>query len=101
MGRLDDCGVCYDSSFGKMQWYEYRSLHWTWKVATCFEPSRLFKTVIMLWPSNINRAFDSVEGGADIVVHENQYCGPYNKLLYTLFPADSDFICLAQLHAGQ
>src|SRR5258707_6498970 len=56
------------------------------------EPGRLFRTVIMPWPSKITRAFATVEGGADIVVHENQYYGPYNKLLYTLFPADSDFI---------
>ncbi|KAH0828823.1 hypothetical protein J3R83DRAFT_3292, partial [Lanmaoa asiatica] len=27
-----------------------------------------------------------------IVVHENRYYGPYNKLLYTLFSADTDFI---------
>jgi len=45
----------------------------------------------MPWPSKITRAFATVEGGADIVVHENQYYGPYNKLLYTLFPPDSDF----------
>ncbi|KAH0826622.1 hypothetical protein J3R83DRAFT_4987 [Lanmaoa asiatica] len=45
------------------------------------------------WPSKTARAFATVEGGADIV-HGNQYYGPgpYNRLLYTLFPADSDFI---------
>ena len=46
----------------------------------------------MPWPSQITSAFATVEGGNDIVAHRNQYHGPYNKLLYTLFPADSDFI---------
>ena len=46
----------------------------------------------MPWPSQITSAFAAVEGGNDIVVHNNRYHGPYNKLLYTLFPADSDFI---------
>jgi hypothetical protein len=46
----------------------------------------------MPWPSKITRAFSTVEGGADIVIHDNRFYGPYNKLLYTLFPADSDFI---------
>ncbi|KAF9503564.1 hypothetical protein BS47DRAFT_789130 [Hydnum rufescens UP504] len=46
----------------------------------------------MPWPSKITRAFATVEGGTDIFVHENRYYGPYNKLLNTLFPPDSDFI---------
>ena len=46
----------------------------------------------MPWPSKITRAFATVGGGVNISVHESQYYGPYNKLLYTLFPADSDFI---------
>lgn len=52
----------------------------------------MFRTVIMPWPSTITRAFATVEGGAAIAVHENPYYGPYNKLLHTLFPTDSDFI---------
>ncbi|PCH35861.1 hypothetical protein WOLCODRAFT_156555 [Wolfiporia cocos MD-104 SS10] len=51
----------------------------------------------MPWPSKITRAFTTVE---DIVVHENQYYGSYNKLLYTLFPADSDFIVLPNYIPG-
>lgn len=46
----------------------------------------------MPWPSKITRAFATVEQEGDVPVLENQYYGPYNKLLYTLFPADTDFI---------
>ncbi|KAI0290130.1 hypothetical protein BC826DRAFT_1106614 [Russula brevipes] len=46
----------------------------------------------MPWPSKITRAFATVERGAEVAVYENQYSGPYNKLLCTLFPPDSDFI---------
>ncbi|KAI0029619.1 hypothetical protein K488DRAFT_56019 [Vararia minispora EC-137] len=41
----------------------------------------------MPWPSKITRAFATVE----VEAHESQYYGPYNKLLCTLFPPDSDF----------
>jgi hypothetical protein len=40
----------------------------------------------------ITRAFAAVERGGGPITHENQYYGPYNKLLNTLFPPDSDFI---------
>src|SRR6266404_5244109 len=43
----------------------------------------------MPWSSKITRAFATIQGGDNI--HENQYYGPYNKLLYTIFPADTDF----------
>ncbi|KAH9954090.1 hypothetical protein BC827DRAFT_1348802 [Russula dissimulans] len=46
----------------------------------------------MPWPSKITRAFATFERGAEFIVHGNQYHGPYNKVLNTLFPADSDFI---------
>ncbi|KZT03151.1 uncharacterized protein LAESUDRAFT_660259 [Laetiporus sulphureus 93-53] len=46
----------------------------------------------MPWPSKITRAFATVEEEAGVIVYENQYYGPYNKLLCTLFPPDSDFI---------
>jgi len=49
----------------------------------------LFRTIIMPWSSKITRAFATIQGGDNI--HENQYYGPYNKLLYTIFPADTDF----------
>ncbi|KAH9957035.1 hypothetical protein BC827DRAFT_1228390 [Russula dissimulans] len=40
----------------------------------------------------ITRAFAAVERGGGPITHENQYYGPYNKLLNTLFPLDNDFI---------
>ncbi|KAH9954805.1 hypothetical protein BC827DRAFT_1240938 [Russula dissimulans] len=40
----------------------------------------------------ITRAFAAIERGGGPITHENQYYGPYNKLLNTLFPPDSDFI---------
>ena len=46
----------------------------------------------MPWPSEITRAFATVGGLADIVIRGKDYHGPYNKLLSTLFPPDSDFI---------
>jgi hypothetical protein len=46
----------------------------------------------MPWPSKITRAFATFERGAEFIVHGNQYHGPYNKVLNTLFPAYSDFI---------
>jgi hypothetical protein len=45
----------------------------------------------MPWSSKITRAFATIEE-ADIFVLQDLYYGPYNKLLCTLFPADSDFI---------
>ena len=48
----------------------------------------------MPWPSKITEAFATVEDGAGLIIHEHQYNGPYNKLLYTLFPSDSDFTVL-------
>jgi hypothetical protein len=41
----------------------------------------------MPWPSKISRAF-----ATETSVLENQYYGPYNKLLHTLFPVDTDFM---------
>jgi len=47
----------------------------------------------MPWPSKITITFATFQRGAEFVVHhDSQYYGAYNKLLYTLFPADSDFI---------
>ncbi|KAH9957031.1 hypothetical protein BC827DRAFT_1228374 [Russula dissimulans] len=46
----------------------------------------------MPWSPKITRAFAAVKRGAVPITHENQYYGPYNKLLNTLFPPDSDFI---------
>ncbi|KIO24253.1 hypothetical protein M407DRAFT_26367 [Tulasnella calospora MUT 4182] len=41
----------------------------------------------MAWPQKVLRQFQLVPPNSD----EGAYCGPWNKLLYTLFPADSDF----------
>ncbi|KAG8930652.1 hypothetical protein FRC00_001033 [Tulasnella sp. 408] len=41
----------------------------------------------MVWPQKVFRQFELVPQNAD----EEAYHGPWNKLLYTLFPADSDF----------
>ncbi|KAG8937974.1 hypothetical protein FRC00_007021 [Tulasnella sp. 408] len=41
----------------------------------------------MVWPQKVLRQFELVPPNAD----EKAYHGPWNKLLYTLFPADSDF----------
>ncbi|KAI6031115.1 hypothetical protein PISMIDRAFT_671722 [Pisolithus microcarpus 441] len=43
----------------------------------------------MPWPTKISRAF-ATEGGPNGAI-DNRYYGAYNKLLYTLFPPDSDF----------
>lgn len=43
----------------------------------------------MPWPAKISRAF-AIEGDSNGAI-DNRYYGAYNKLLYTLFPPDSDF----------
>lgn len=43
----------------------------------------------MPWPTKISRAF-ATKGGRTGVI-DNRYFSPYNQLLYTLFPPDSDF----------
>ncbi|THH08901.1 hypothetical protein EW146_g8848 [Bondarzewia mesenterica] len=46
----------------------------------------------MPWPSKITRAFTTAERAGHDPFLKNPYYGPYNKLLSTLFPLDSDFI---------
>ena len=40
-----------------------------------------------MWPDTILRQFATVPPNPSV----NDYRGPYNKLLYTLFPAETDF----------
>ena len=47
---------------------------------------------IMPWPSKITDAFATIKVQPGIDVHQNQYHGPYCKLLNTLFPPHSDFM---------
>ena len=54
----------------------------------------------MPWPSKITGAFATVKRGADLICYENYYYAPYNKLLYTLFPPDSDFLILPNYLPG-
>jgi len=46
----------------------------------------------MPWPPKTTRVSATAEEGANTAAHGNQYYGPYNKLLHSLFSADSDFI---------
>ena len=41
-----------------------------------------------MWPDTILRQFAQVPPNPSV----NDYRGPYNKLLYTLFPAETDFV---------
>ncbi|KIJ47999.1 hypothetical protein M422DRAFT_163242 [Sphaerobolus stellatus SS14] len=45
-----------------------------------------------MWPYKIIRQFNTVPRNPS----ESDYDGPYNKLLYTLFPPDSDFVVAPQ-----
>ncbi|KIJ47964.1 hypothetical protein M422DRAFT_28505, partial [Sphaerobolus stellatus SS14] len=45
-----------------------------------------------MWPDKIIRQFNTVPHNPS----ESDYHGPYNKLLYTLFPLDSDFVVVPQ-----
>ena len=47
------------------------------------------------WPPKITRRFSTVPANA----RENDYYAPYNKLLYTLFPADSDYTVAPQSYS--
>ena len=42
-----------------------------------------------MWPVKVQRQFDIAQAGNDVLV--NVLHGPYNKLLNTLFPVDTDF----------
>ena len=42
-----------------------------------------------MWPVKVQRQFDIAQAGNDVL--ENVFHGPYNKLLNTLFPVDTDF----------
>jgi len=44
-------------------------------------------TIIMPWPTKIVRQFEMVPPNPS----ETDFYGPYNKLLYSLFPADTEF----------
>ncbi|KAI9566199.1 hypothetical protein HD554DRAFT_2221544 [Boletus coccyginus] len=46
----------------------------------------------MPWPAEVVRQFQTVSPNAD----ESDFLGPYNKLLNTLFPPDSDFTVAPQ-----
>jgi hypothetical protein len=45
-----------------------------------------------MWPEKVIRQFNTVPANPS----ESDYHGPYNKLLYTLFPPDSDFVVVPQ-----
>ncbi|KAI0830712.1 hypothetical protein BC628DRAFT_1355272 [Trametes gibbosa] len=45
-----------------------------------------------MWPENILRQFAAIPQNPT----EDDFHGPYNKLLYTLFPADTDFVVVPQ-----
>jgi hypothetical protein len=45
-----------------------------------------------MWPNKIIRQFRTIPSNPS----ESDYHGPYNKLLYTLFPVDSDFVVMPQ-----
>ncbi|CAA7262748.1 hypothetical protein NLJ89_g5406 [Agrocybe chaxingu] len=47
------------------------------------------------WSSKITKRFSTVPPNA----RENDYYAPYNKLLYTLFPADSDYTVAPQSYS--
>ncbi|KAH8991298.1 hypothetical protein EDB92DRAFT_690748 [Lactarius akahatsu] len=47
------------------------------------------------WPPKVTKRFSTVPANA----RENDFYGPYNKLLYTLFPPDSDYTVAPQSHA--
>ena len=42
-----------------------------------------------MWPVKVQRQFDIAQAGNDVL--ENVFHAPYNKLLNTLFPVDTDF----------
>jgi hypothetical protein len=46
----------------------------------------------MPWPEKVLRQFQSIPANPS----ENEFHGPYNKLLYTIFPPDSDFTVAPQ-----
>jgi len=45
-----------------------------------------------MWPDKITRQFNAIPPNPS----ESDYQGPYNKLLNTLFPPDSDFVVVPQ-----
>lgn len=45
-----------------------------------------------MWPPKVLRQFATVPPNAS----EGDFNGPYNKLLYTLFPPDTDFVVVPQ-----
>jgi len=47
------------------------------------------------WSAKIIKPFSTVPAN----VRENDFYGPYNKLLYTLFPADSDYTVAPQTYS--
>ena len=46
----------------------------------------------MPWPEKVLRQFRTILANPA----EREFHGPYNKLLYTIFPADSDFTVVPQ-----
>jgi hypothetical protein len=47
------------------------------------------------WSSKIIKRFSTIPPNA----HENDFYAPYNKLLYTIFPADSDYTVAPQTYS--
>lgn len=45
-----------------------------------------------MWPDKITHHFNAIPPNPS----ESDYQGPYNKLLYTLFPPDSNFVVVPQ-----
>ncbi|KAJ6611583.1 hypothetical protein B0H10DRAFT_2055697 [Mycena sp. CBHHK59/15] len=48
----------------------------------------------MSWPQSVLDEFLTIPEGDDVA--EKEFYGPYNKLLYTLFPADSKYTVVPQ-----
>lgn len=47
------------------------------------------------WPEKVTKRFSTIPPNA----RENDFYAPYNKLLYTLFPADSDYTVAPQSYS--
>ena len=57
--------------------------------------TRLTATTLSPWPPQILKRFSTIP----INARENDYYGPYNKLLNGLFPADSDYTVVPQSYS--